>query len=55
MCREIIHAAFAAVLSGNNMLDVMQEFAIALVKPAILAPLPGTLPDQAPGSGINHQ
>ncbi len=52
--REIIHVVCAAMLPGNHMLDVMQEFAVALVKSAILATLCGPLPDQAPSPGINH-
>jgi hypothetical protein len=52
--REIIHVVCAAVLSGNYMLDVMQEFAVVLVEPTILATLVGPLSDQPPGSGINH-
>jgi len=52
--REIIHVVCAAVLSGNYMLDVMYEFAVALMKSTILAALLGPFSDQAPGTGIHH-
>jgi hypothetical protein len=52
--REIIDVVCAAVLSGHHMLDMMYEFAVALVKPTILAPLFGSLSDEPPGSGVNH-
>lgn len=52
--REILDLIRPAVLAGNDMLNVMQEFAVVLVKPAILAPLPGALADKPPGCGINH-
>jgi hypothetical protein len=51
---EIINVVCAAVLSRNYMLDVMYEFAVVLVKPTILATLPGPFSDQPPGTGINH-
>jgi hypothetical protein len=51
---EIINVVCAAVLSRSYMLDVMYEFAVVLVKPTILATLPGPFSDQPPGTGINH-
>jgi hypothetical protein len=42
-----------AMLLGDHVLDVMQEFAVSLVKPAILAALFGPFSDQAPG--LRHQ
>jgi hypothetical protein len=51
---EIIDVVCAAVLSGNHVLDVMYEFAVALVQPTILAPVSGPLSDPPPGSGIHH-
>ena len=53
--REVIDVVYAAVLSGNYMLDVIYEFAVVLVKPTILAPLVGSLSDEPPGLGVNHQ
>ena len=42
------------MLPGNHVFDVMYEFAIVLVKPAILASLCSPLADEAPGSGIHR-
>ena len=52
--RKIIGIIGTAVLPGHNVFDVVQQFAVSLVKPAILASLSGPLTDEPPGSGIPH-
>jgi hypothetical protein len=42
------------VLAGNPVLDVMEELAVPLVKPAIFASLSSPLTDEPPGSGIHR-
>lgn len=51
--REIINFVRAAVLPCNHV-DVMQDFAVPLMKPAVLAALPRPLPDESPGSSIHR-
>jgi hypothetical protein len=55
--REVVDIVCAAVLSCNYMLDVMHEFAIVLVKPAIFAPLSGSLcaNRRVPASNISER
>lgn len=52
--RKIIDIVRTAVLPGNHVLDVMGEFAVPLVKLAILASLSSPLTDEPPGSGIHR-
>lgn len=52
--REIVDLVCATMLSSNDMLDVMYQFAVILVEPTILAPLSSTLTDEPPSSGINR-
>jgi hypothetical protein len=41
------------VLSGNHVLDVMDEFAMALVKATVFATLCSPLAHEPPGFGIH--
>jgi hypothetical protein len=52
--REIVDIVGAAMLSGNNMLDMVQQFTMTLVQPAIFAPLSGSLAHEPAGCGIDH-
>jgi hypothetical protein len=42
------------MLPRNNVLDVMNQFAIVLVKPAILASLSSPPTNEPPDSGIHR-
>jgi hypothetical protein len=52
--RQVIDIIGTAMLPGNHVLYVMQEFAIVLVKPAILTSISSPLTDEPPGSGIHR-
>jgi hypothetical protein len=51
--REIVDVIEPAVLPGNHVLNMIRQFAISLVKPAILASLAGPLTDEPPGPGVH--
>ena len=51
---KIIDIVGAAVLPGNYVLDMMHEFAVVLVKPAIFASLSSPLTNEPPGSCIHR-
>ena len=51
---EILDVICAAVLTGNDMLNMVQEFAVVLMEPTILTPLSGPLSNEAPGSSVGH-
>jgi hypothetical protein len=52
--RQVIDIIGTAMLPGNHVLYVVQEFAIVLVKPAILTSISSPLTDEPPGSGIHR-
>ena len=52
--REVVDVVGAAMLSGNHMLDMMQQFTMILVQPAIFAPLSRSLAHEPSGCGIDH-
>ena len=52
--RKVIDIIGTSMLPGNHVLDVMQEFAIVLVKPAILTSIASPLTDEPPGTGIHR-
>jgi len=52
--RKVIDIIRTAMLPSNHMFDVMYEFAIVLVKPAILASLSSPVTDELPASGIHR-
>ena len=51
---EIIDLIGATVLARNHMFNVMHEFTVVLVKPAVLANLTGPITNELPGSGIHR-
>jgi hypothetical protein len=51
---KVIDIVGAAVLPGDHVLHMMHEFAIVLVKAAILTSLSSPLTNEPPGSGIHR-
>ena len=51
---EILDVVCAAVLPGNQVLNMVHEFAIVLMRPTILTPLSRPLSDEPPRSGVDH-
>jgi hypothetical protein len=52
--RKIFDIIAAAVLTGDNVFDLMRCHAMLLAKPAVLATISGPLADKQPGSGIHR-
>jgi hypothetical protein len=52
--RKVIDIIGNSMLPGSHVLNVMQEFAIALVKSAILTSIASPFTDEPPGSGIHR-
>ena len=51
--RKIFNIIAAAVLTGDNVFDLMRRRAMLLAKLAVLATISGPLADKQPGSGIH--
>lgn len=52
--RKIFDIIAAAVLTGDNVFDLMRHRAMLLAKLAVLATIFGPLSDKQPGSGIHR-
>jgi hypothetical protein len=52
--REITYVVAAAVFPGNDVLDVMQDFAVALVQQTVFTSFAGPFPHKPADTGINH-
>jgi hypothetical protein len=51
---QVVDVVAATMLSGNHMLDMMQQFTMILVQPTIFAALSGPLAHEPSGCGIDH-
>jgi hypothetical protein len=52
--REIFDIVAAAVLTGDNVLDLMRHRAMLLTEPAVLATISCPVADKQPGSGVHR-
>ncbi len=52
--RRIFDIIATAMLTGDNVFDVMRHCAVVLVKQSALATTSGPLPNKRPGSGIHR-
>jgi len=51
---EVIGHIQPAMLPRNNVLDVMSQLAVSLVKPTVLTTLVGPFTDQPPDCGVHR-
>ena len=52
--RKVFDIIAAAVLTGDNVFDLMWDRAMLLAEPTVLATILGPVPDKKPGSGIHR-
>ena len=51
---EILYIVAAAVLTGDNVFDLMRHRAMLLTEPAVLATISCPVADKQPGSGVHR-